>query len=62
MLEKLYKKQEVPREELPLYVLQNAYNEVTEQIRDKQLLQLELYQEIQYRLQQSDRPMPEVVE
>lgn len=62
MLEKLYKRQEVPREELPLYVLQNAYNEVTEQIRDKQLLQLELYQEIQYRLQQSDRPMQEVVE
>ena len=61
-MEKLTRKVEVPKEELPLYVLQNAYNEVTEQIREKQLLQLELYQEIQYRLQKADMPMEEVAD
>lgn len=63
------KEQEVSPEELPTHVLQNAYNEVTERIRDKELemhelqvLQMKLYHEIQSRLQGADAPMDEVAQ
>lgn len=68
-MDRLYKRKEVPKEELPTFVLQNAYNEVTERIRDKELemhelqvLQFELYHEIQSRLEGADAPMDEVAE
>lgn len=63
------KKQEVSPEELPTHVLQNAYDEVTERIRDKememhelQVAQYQLYQEIQSRLVGADAPMDEVAQ
>ena len=68
-MDRLYKREEVPRGELPTFVLQNAYNEVTERIRDKememhelQVLQLELYHEILGRLEGADAPMDEVAQ
>lgn len=68
-MDRLYRREEVPKEELPTDVLQNAYNEVAERIRDKememhelQVLQLELYHEILGRLEGADAPMQEVAE
>lgn len=68
-MDRLYKREEVPRGELPTFVLQNAYNEVTERIRDKELemhelqvMQMKLYEEIQSRLEGADAPMEEVAE
>lgn len=68
-MDRLFKREEVPREELPIDVLRGAYNEVTERIRDKELemhelqvLQMKLYEEIQSRLEGADAPMDEVAQ
>lgn len=68
-MDRLYKREEVPKEELPTDVLRGAYNEVTEQIRDKELemhelqvIQMKLYEEIQNRLEGADAPMDEVAQ
>lgn len=68
-MDRLFKREEVPREELPTDVLRGAYNEVTEKIRDKELemhelqvIQMKLYEEIQSRLQGADAPMDEVAQ
>lgn len=49
-------------EEQPLYVLQNAYNELVERRRELELAEEELLQEIMYRLHQGDAPMDDVAE
>lgn len=61
-MDRLFKRERTPSRELPTYVLQEAYKELTEEIREKQVLQLELYHEIQSRLEGSDAPMEEVSE
>ena len=68
-MDRLFKREEVPKEELPTDVLRGAYSEVTERIRDKELemhelqvIQMKLYEEIQSRLEGADAPMDEVAQ
>lgn len=59
-MNRLRRSEEVEKKDLPLFVLQNAYNELVERRRELELAEEELLQEIMYRLHQGDAPMDEV--
>lgn len=61
-MNRLRRSEEVEEKELPLFVLQGAYNELVERRRELELEEEMLLQEIQYRLQMGDMPMEEVTE
>lgn len=69
-MERIFKRErELDLQEVPDFVLQNAYNEVTENLRDlemvvheKQVTQLRIYEELQRRRQGADAPLEEVAD